>query len=257
MATSPSPFIWYELMTTDTAAAEEFYRAVIGWRTRDAGMPGLKYTLLSVGEVQMGGMMALPQEACNAGAQPGWMGYLAVDDADASVARIRQAGGSVLRAPEDIPGIGRFAVVADPHGASFIVMKGFSDEPPTRPASDTPGHVGWHELQAGNLEAALAFYQSQFGWTQAEAVDMGPIGLYQLFATGGPAVGGMMAKMPEAPAPFWLYYFNVAAVDAAVAKVMQLGGQVLMGPQQVPGGSWIVQCTDPQGALFAIVGPTR
>ena len=115
----------------------------------------------------------------------------------------------------------------------------------------------FRELQAGDLEAALAFYQSQFGWSRAEAVDMGPIGLYQLFATGGPAVGGMMARMPEVPAPFWLYYFNVAAVDAAVAKVTQLGGQVLMGPQQVPGGSWIVQCTDPQGALFAMVGPAR
>lgn len=257
MATSPSPFIWYELMTTDTAAAEAFYRSVVGWQTKDAGMPGIAYTLLSAGDVQMGGVMALPPEALAAGARPGWIGYLGVDDADASAARIRAAGGAVHRAPEDIPGIGRFAVVTDPHGAAFIVMQPFSDEQPPQPAPGTPGHVGWHELHAGDLDSAWAFYAGQFGWTRDQAIDMGPVGTYQLFATGGPAVGGMMTKTPDTPAPMWLYYFNVDGVDAAVARVVQGGGQVLFGPQQVPGGSWIVQCTDPQGGMFALVGMQR
>lgn len=257
MATSPSPFIWYELMTTDTAAAEAFYRSVVGWQTKDAGMPGIAYTLLSAGDVQMGGVMALPPEALASGARPGWIGYLGVDDADASAARIRAAGGAVHRAPEDIPGIGRFAVVTDPHGAAFIVMQPFSDEQPPQPAPGTPGHVGWHELHAGDLDSAWAFYAGQFGWTRDQAIDMGPVGTYQLFATGGPAVGGMMTKTPDTPAPMWLYYFNVDGVDAAVARVVQGGGQVLFGPQQVPGGSWIVQCTDPQGGMFALVGMQR
>jgi predicted enzyme related to lactoylglutathione lyase len=257
MATSPSPFIWYELMTDDTAAAEAFYRSVVGWQAKDAGMPGLAYTLLSVGDVQVGGMMALPPEALAAGARPGWIGYLAVDDADASAARIRAAGGAVHRAPEDIPGIGRFAVVTDPHGAAFIVMRPFSDAQPLQPAPGTPGHVGWHELHAGDLDSAWAFYAAQFGWTRDQAIDMGPAGTYQLFATGGPAVGGMMTKTPDMPAPMWLYYFNVDGVDAAVARVTQGGGQLLFGPEQVPGGSWIVQCTDPQGAMFALVGMRR
>lgn len=257
MATSPSPFIWYELMTTDTAAAEAFYRSVVGWQTKDAGMPGIAYTLLSAGDVQMGGVMALPPEALAAGARPGWIGYLGVDDADASAARIRAAGGAVHRAPEDIPGIGRFAVVTDPHGAAFIVMQPFSDEQPPQPAPGTPGHVGWHELHAGDLDSAWAFYAGQFGWTRDQAIDMGPVGTYQLFATGGPAVGGMMTKTPDTPAPMWLYYFNVDGLDAAVARVVQGGGQVLFGPQQVPGGSWIVQCTDPQGGMFALVGMQR
>lgn len=86
---------------------------------------------------------------------------------------------------------------------------------------------------------------------------MGPMGMYQTFATGGAAVGGMMGKMPEAPASFWLYYFNVEALDAAVARVTLGGGKTLMEPQQVPGGSWIVQCLDPQGALFAMVAEKR
>jgi predicted enzyme related to lactoylglutathione lyase len=257
MATSPSPFIWYELMTTDTGAAEAFYRSVVGWQAKDAGMPGVAYTLLSAGDVQVGGLMALPPEALAAGGRPGWIGYLGVDDADACAARIRAAGGAVHRAPEDIPGIGRFAVVADPHGAAFIVMQPFDDAQPAQPAGGKPGHVGWHELHAGDLDSAWAFYAGQFGWTREEAIDMGPMGIYQLFSTGGPAVGGMMTKTPEMPAPMWLYYFNVDGVDAAVARVTQGGGQVLFGPQQVPGGSWIVQCADPQGGMFALVGSQR
>lgn len=257
MATSPNHFIWYELMTNDTGAAEAFYGSVVGWQAKDAGMPGTAYTLLSAGDVQVGGVMALPPEALAAGARPGWIGYLGVDNADTSAARIRAAGGAVHRAPEDIPGIGRFAVVADPHGAAFIVMQPFSDAQPPQAAPGTPGHVGWHELHAGDLDSAWAFYASQFGWTRDQAIDMGPMGTYQLFATGGAALGGMMTKTPDTPAPMWLYYFNVDGVDAAVARVTQGGGKLLFGPQQVPGGSWIVQCTDPQGGMFALVGRQR
>jgi len=88
-------------------------------------------------------------------------------------------------------------------------------------------------------------------------MDMGPMGIYQLFATGDGPVGGMMTKPPQIPTPFWTYYFNVEAVDAPVARVTQGGGKVVNGPMQVPGGSWIVQCFDPQGAFFAMVGPKR
>jgi uncharacterized protein len=65
----------------------------------------------------------------------------------------------------------------------------------------------------------------------------------------------MMIKTPETPAPFWLYYFNVSAVEAAMARVNDAGGQVIHGPMQVPGGNWIAHCLDPQGAIFALVGP--
>jgi len=84
---------------------------------------------------------------------------------------------------------------------------------------------------------------------------MGPMGTYQLFAIDGVPSGGMMTKCADVPAPRWQYYFNVADIDAAEARVKQRGGQVLHGPMEVPGGSWIVQCTDPQGALFALLEP--
>ena len=257
MAQSPCPFVWYELMTSDSAAAESFYRQVVGWTTRDAGMPGMRYTLLSAGGGDVAGLMDLPAEACAAGARPGWLGYVGVDDVDAATARLRQAGGHVHKEPADIPGVGRFAVVADPQGATLALFKGAADMAPTQPAADTPGRVGWHELHAGEEATAFAFYSTLFGWTQADTMDMGPMGIYRLFAAGSTAIGGMMTRTPEMPVPCWLFYFNVEAIDAAAERVRAQGGRVVNGPMEVPGGSWIVNALDPQGALFALVAPKR
>lgn len=257
MSSSHGSFAWYTLLSTDTAAAEAFYHGVVGWRAQDAGMADRSYTIFSVAEMPAAGLMALPPEALEAGARPGWIGYVAVDDVDASAARVAQAGGVVHRAPDDILGVGRFATVADPQGATFILYKSATDRPEPQAAPGTAGHIGWHELHAGDWESAFAFYSDLFGWTKAEAVDMGPMGIYQLFATGGEASGGMMTKTAAVPAPHWLYYFNVEDIEAAAARVKDAGGQVLNGPHQVPGGSWIVQCLDPQNAMFALVGPHR
>jgi predicted enzyme related to lactoylglutathione lyase len=257
MSSLHGTFIWYDLMTTDPKAAEAFYRGVLGWRAQDSGVPDRSYTILSVGETNIGGLMALRPDACAAGARPGWTGYVAVDDVDAYAARVKQAGGAIHHGPEDIPGVARFAVVADPHGARLNIIKGFSDAKPQPPAPGTPGHVGWRELHAGDGPSAFAFYSGLFGWTKDEAMDMGPMGIYQLFAIGGVPSGGMMTKTKEMPAPTWLYYVNVDDIDAAAARVKDGGGEILHGPLEVPGGSWIVQCGDPQGAMFALLGPRR
>src|SRR3954447_1104864 len=135
----PNNFVWHELMTTDADAAETYYSDVIGWRTRDAGMPGMRYTILSVGDAGVGGIMTLPPDACAAGARPGWIGYLGVDDVDACAERVKTAGGTIHKPAQDIPGVGRFAIVADPQGASFVVFKGSNPQPPGRPAPETPG----------------------------------------------------------------------------------------------------------------------
>ena len=257
MTDSANKFVWYDLMTTDMAAAERFYGDVIGWDAKDAGMPGAAYTLLSAGTEVVGGLMHMPKDTGSRSVHPAWMGHIGVDDVDAYVGRLSAAGGAVHRPPTDIPGIGRFAVVADPHGASFILFHG-SGTPPVPPEdAAAPGHIGWRELQAGDLKSDFAFYAELFGWTRAEALDMGAMGTYQMFAAGDRPIGGMMTKMPEVPAPFWLYYFNVEAIDAAADRVREGGGDVLNGPMQVPGGSWIVQCTDPQGAMFGAAAAKR
>jgi predicted enzyme related to lactoylglutathione lyase len=129
------------------------------------------------------------------------------------------------------------------------------EPPPLAPG--TPGTAGWRELYAGDREASFAFYAKLLGWTKADALDMGPMGVYQLLARNGEVFGGMMSKPPQVPVPCWVYYFNVDAIDAAVERVKAGGGQVLNGPMQVPGGSWIIQCLDPQRAMFCLVAQRR
>lgn len=249
-------FVWHDLMTTDVAAAANFYSRVIGWSAADSGLPGRTYMLFSAGPAPAAGLMPIPDPARAAGAKPKWMGYIGVGDVDSYADKVTAAGGAIHRGPEDIPDIGRFAVAADPHGGCFHLFEGNST-PPEPFAPGTPGTVGWNELHAGDGVSAFEFYASLFGWTKDEAIPMGPMGIYQLFASGGPAVGAIMTKMPHEPAPSWLFYFNVEAIDAAAARATEGGGAILHGPVEVPGGQWIVQCVDPQGALFAMVAAGR
>ncbi len=249
-------FVWYDLVTTDLAAAEAFYKSVVGWEASDSGLPGAKYMILSIGDKPIGGMMAIPAEAGQM--PPAWNAHVAVDDVDAAAAKAASLGGKVLRGPENIPEVGRFAVIADPHGAVIMIFKGSMENPPPKPEPMSPGSFGWHELMAGDLDSAWEFYASMFGWTKDEPFDMGEMGIYQLFSVGGQQVGGMMTKPADMPAPpFWLYYINVEAIDAAVQRVAAAGGRVVLEPMEVPGGSWIVQCLDPQGAMFAMAATKR
>jgi hypothetical protein len=247
-------FVWYELLTPDTAAASDFYGTVVGWTTA-AAPGGMPYTILSVGATGVGGMMALSPEMAAAGAKPGWLGYVGVDDVDAVAAKLQQAGGALHRPPADIPEVGRFAVVADPQGAGFMLFKPLPMEAPPRPAAGTPGSIPWNELHAADGDTALPFYAGLFGWTKDESMDMGPAGAYHVFSAGAGQIGGIMTKFAAEPAPYWLYYFAVENIDAAVGRVAAKGGKVVNGPHQVPGGGWIIVGHDPQGVQFALVGP--
>ena len=248
-------FIWYDQMSNDLPGAEAFYTKVVGWTLAPNTMNDQRYTLLKSGEAMVGGLMPIPPEA--KGAPPMWMGYIAVDDVQAYADKVKAAGGAILRPPAPIPNVGTFAVVADPHGVGFLLFKPNRDEAPPPPAPGTPGCIGWHELHGGDPESSFAFYSGLFGWTKGEAMDMGPMGKYQIFTTKGQQSGGMMKKMAQEPMAHWLYYINVEAIDAAVERVKSAGGQVLNGPMEVPGGAWIINGLDPQGAIFALVAPKR
>ena len=253
MTGTNAKFVWYELLTSDPKAAQAFYATVVGWTAKDAGMSE-PYTLMSVGEADVAGMMALPPELAATGRKPAWTGYVAVDDVDAMATRILQAGGKLMHPAMDIPGVGRFAPVADPQGASFALFKPMPGDQPARPAPGAPGTIGWHELYAAtDWQKAFEFYSSHFGWTKGEGIDMGPAGTYQLFEIDGVPSGGMMTAPPERSAGGWGYYFNVDSIQAAVGRIDSAGGQVTNGPMEVPGGMWIVQARDPQGAAFALV----
>jgi predicted enzyme related to lactoylglutathione lyase len=255
--TSSSPFCWYELLTMDAAAATDFYTHVVGWDAKAApGAPaGVDYTLFQVNDQPAAGMMALNDEACSAGAKPGWLGYVLTDDVDASTAKAKSLGGSVYVEPCDIPDVGRFALIGDPHGAAIGLMKWAQPmaTPPSMPMQT--GRTGWHELMAGDLETDFAFYKALFGWSKVDDLDMGPMGFYRLFGLDAEnGIGGMMTKPAEVPAPAWGYYFATGNIDAAVDRVKNKGGKILNGPMEVPGGAWIINGLDPQGVPFSLVG---
>jgi predicted enzyme related to lactoylglutathione lyase len=255
--TKAAPFCWYELLTMDITTASDFYAHVVGWTAKSAeGAPeGVDYRLLETGNVPAAGVMALNDEACSAGARAGWLGYVLVDDVDGYAERAQSLGGSVYMPPADIPNVGRFAIIGDTHGAAIGLLK-WSEPMDAAPAMPMkPGHTGWHELMAGDLEDDFAFYAKLFGWSKVDDLDMGPMGTYRLFGLNGTdGIGGMMTKPADIPAPGWGYYFAVGNIDEAVERVKAKGGQVLNGPMEVPGGAWIINGLDPEGVAFSLVG---
>jgi predicted enzyme related to lactoylglutathione lyase len=241
-------FVWYDLMTKDQEKAKGFYTKVFGWGTETWNGP-MPYTMWTVAKTPVGGLMAMPPNA--AGAPPHWLAYIAVPDVDATVRDAETRGGKTHVKPTDIPTVGRFAVLMDPQGAAFAVFK--SSNPAGPDAPPKTGEFSWHELATTDVVAAFRFYEALFGWEKRADHDMGPGGLYRLFGRKGREIGGMFKKPPEMPAPpNWLQYVMVDGATATVDRVKGNGGQVLNGPMEVPGGDWIAQCLDPQGAAFAI-----
>ena len=248
---------WYELTTGDLEAAQTFYADLLGWSWANAGMEGFDYRLASMGGVMVAG--------ASMGAQPGtppnWLTYFAVTDCDATAKAVTGAGGAVHMPPADIPGTGRFAILADAQGASFGILQPLpmpDDSAGGAFDQQKPGHGNWHELMTTDVKAALAFYGAMFGWAESRAMEMAPGMTYHIFARGGTDIGGMMAIAPGMPGPggpFWLPYFGTTSVKAAMDRVKAGGGKVFNGPQEVPGGAFITVTADPQGAMAALVGP--
>lgn len=239
-------FIWHELLTTDTAAAGTFYTKVLPWRTQPSNMPG--YTIFMAGQSQIAGLMALPSEA-GATAPAHWLVYVGTPNVDATVTQAQGLGARVCKAATDIPNVGRFAVLADPQGATFAVFTPSGGPPPGSPG---PGSFTWHELATTDVTAALRFYGGLFGWTKGVAHDMGAMGVYQIFEHGGSGVGGICNTQGPSTPPSWLSYVNVADSNRAVSSAKAAGGRLLHGPVEVPGGSWIALFMDPQGGAFAV-----
>jgi hypothetical protein len=239
-------FIWHELLTTDTAAGAAFYQKVVAWRSQPSNVPG--YTIFMAGGVQVGGLMALPADT--AGTPAHWLVYVGTPDVDATVRQAQTLGARVCKAATDIPNVGRFAVLADPQGATFAV---FTPSGPPPAAPSTPmGGFSWHELATTDVSAALRFYGELFGWSKGVGHDMGAMGVYQLFEHGGMAVGGMVnTQGPQTP-PSWLSYVQVPDATRAVGAARGAGGRLLHGPMEVPGGTWIALFLDPQGGAFAV-----
>jgi predicted enzyme related to lactoylglutathione lyase len=246
-------FFWYDLNTNDTAAAQAFYTKVVGWTlsayTSDMG----EYMMWTTPNGPVGGSMMLPP---GVHVPPHWLAYIGTPDVDATVQQAEALGAQVHLAPTDIPTIGRFAVLSDPQGAVFAA---FTPVPGSEMAgaasgSTTLGGIGWHELMTADLEAGFAFYAALFGWDNTGEMEMGEHGTYRMFGFGQlPSLGGMMRRPKEMPVSAWSCYINVPRVHAAVATIQEAGGQVIHGPQEIPGGGHILNGIDPQGGHFALV----
>jgi len=257
----PNPegdFIWYELMTPDPDASARFYEAVVGWKV---GAPVAEFNgYRSIGRSDggsAGGMLPLTPEMQQHGARPTWLGYINVSDVDAKVAAIEAAGGKTYMPPFDIPDIGRVAMVADPQGVPFYVMKPKppADKPDARSDVFSPNAVqrcAWNELLTTDLEAARRFYPERFGWQLGDNMPMGPMGDYQFILQDGQMIGAMFAPGEERQ-PGWRFCFRVENLDKSIDAIRSGGGEILFGPTEVPGGGMIVQGTDPQGAFFMII----
>ncbi len=244
-------FVWCELMTTDMGGAESFYKKVAGWSAVPFAPDG-SYTVFNNSSGGVGGMMKLPDSAKQMGAPPHWIMYIGTPNVDDTAMRIAQLGGRVRKQPEDIPNVGRFAIVQDPFGATFALL---TPKPPPGTPERTRGGVGdfsWFELYTPNPDGAWKFYQTLFGWEKTSAMDMGDMGSYQMFGRGGGIPhGGIMKPPPGAPAA-WAPYVMVKDARAAAATATANGGTIVNGPMEVPGGDWIAQGMDPQGAMFSV-----
>ena len=255
MANHAGTFVWHDLMTSDANGAMKFYGEVAGWGTQPFEESPTPYTMWTNNGVPLGGVTAINDEMKQHGVVPSWLASVGVNNVDETVRQANQLGGKTIAPPMDIPGAGRYAIIADPQGVPMAVfapsgegMQGGGDD------AGTPknGEFSWHELSTSDSKAAFDFYSKLFGWEKTSEFDMGPMGVYQMYGQNGVPYGGMMTRTPEMPPPNWLCYIHVPDAKASAETIKNAGGKLMMGPMEVPGGDWITIATDPQGAAFAV-----
>ncbi len=244
-------FAWHELLTTDPAAAQTFYREVVGWTTSKWEGSAMEYTMWMIGDTPIGGVLQLPAEAAAMAAPPSWLAYVEVPDADAAIEQAQKLGASVLAPAQTVDQVGRFAVLKDPQGAVFAIIANATPLPPEKEPATL--EFCWHELTTTDLAAGMRFYEELFGWEQVREFDMGDKGIYHVFGRGPFTYGGMMIKPDDMSMPsHWLHYIEVDSADAAAERAVTAGGTVMLDPLEVPSGARIAILADPQGAAFAV-----
>ena len=244
-------FVWHELLTKDAEAAKSFYQSVVGWSTTKWGDGSVDYSMFTAGEMPVAGLMTGNSDPSQPEVPPIWIAYVGVDDVDETVDTTVQSGGGVIVPAKTMPGVGRFAVLRDPQGATFAAITGEGEMPPE--TDPKPLEFSWHELITPDYKAAAEFYNKIFGWKKQSEMDMGEFGTYYMFGRDRFTYGGMMNMPPGTPGPSWLHYVSVPdSADAAADRAKAAGGTIINGPMEVPGGDRIAAIVDPQGAAFAV-----
>jgi uncharacterized protein len=247
----PGTPCWIDLGTPDQDAAAEFYGALFGWRVvadENAEQTG-GYRVATLREKAIGGVMKLMEE----GQPPSWSTYVAVEDADATVAKVKEAGGAVVFEPMTVLDYGRMAFIADPTGAVIGIWQPGQNK--GAGLVNEPGAFSWSELNTRDVNAAQAFYGDVFGWEfEGEAAPSG--GTYTTILLNGNPVGGILDMnergVPEGIPAHWQVYFAVEDTDATVEQAKVAGGGVMVEPFDVAVGR-IAILQDPHGASFAVI----
>ena len=241
---------WVDLSTSDVSAAREFYSNLFGWSYTDEGSDEMPYTMAKIDGASAAGMGPLQDENM----PPNWTTYFAVDSADKTAERIREAGGTLLMEPADAFESGRLAIAAAPGGEVFGIWE--AKEHIGAEVVNEHGSISWNELMTDDVDTALNFYAQVFGH-ETRTTDMGGGFMYSTLAAGERQVAGVMAK-PDANIPnMWGVYFFVDDTEKALDTMKANGGQVLFGPDTTEGVGVLGGGTDPQGAHFSVMTPEQ
>jgi predicted enzyme related to lactoylglutathione lyase len=250
----PGTPCWVELAgIPDFDAAEAFYKGLLGWeipeQENSAQLGGYRRAKLNGKDVAGASPVMQDGQPCV------WATYVSVTDAEETLGKVRDAGGTVIVEPMDVMGMGKMAVFTDPTGAVCGIW-----EPGTFAGAEVvneDGSCGWNELNTRDVAATREFYGQVFGWT-VEEQDLGEMGTYYVWKDGEASRGGMFdmsANVPAEVPAHWLVYFTVSDADAAAETTKAAGGQVMNGPVDIPVGRLAVM-SDPAGAFFAVMAPT-
>ena len=239
-------FCWIDLATTDPAAAKAFYNGLFGWEYFDVPTPmGSHYTMCQINGHNVAGLSILPPDMMAQNIPPIWTSYIKHDDVEAVTAKVAAAGGTVMMPPMDIMESGRMAMIQDPTGA--VVGLWQPREHIGSQLVNMPNALVWNELQTKDVDAALSFYGTVFGWGH----DQDPNG-YHLFKLGERMQAGML-KMDESWGeipPNWGVYFMTEDIEATAAKAQELGGTILVPATAAGGRGRFAVIQDPQGGVF-------
>lgn len=244
---TPGTFCWADLTTPDQDAAKAFYAALFGWTAEDVPVAeGVRYSMQRKDGHHVAAISPQPQQQREAGLPPMWTSYIAVQDADATLARARELGAHVHADAFDVFDSGRMGVIQDPQGAHVAVWQ--ARDHIGAGLVNEHGALIWNELYTPDLDASARFYEELFGWS-TEVSEGAPMP-YRVITTEAGSSNGGMTTMEGVP-PSWLVYFGTDRIEASVASVEEHGGRVMNGPIDIGVGR-IAIVGDPQGAMFAL-----
>jgi len=243
--------IYVELVTPDLAAAKRFYAGLFGWTFRDIQSGGTKYAEASLDGRPVAGLIH-KEVAAGEHRQPAWLTFIAVRDVDAAKTIALQQGAKLLFEPRSIPNRGRQAILADPQGAIFAILDSSSGDPADVLA--VPGEWIWSSLITTDPDADAAFYQTLFDYE-----------VYDLPANEGTkhlmlasdnyaraSVNTLPANRPNVH-PHWLNFVHVEDAVKMTARLVALGGRVLVEPRDDRHGGKVAVVADPLGAPFGLL----